>query len=102
MKRLAPRPLRLVLEHTVGDSAPPGLLASVQSAWPEVAGTLVAKEAEPVLERDGVVTIACSSAVWRQELELLAGELEERLNERLAGRARVAELRFRAGSSARS
>ena len=31
-------------------------------------------------ERDGVVTIACRSATWAQELDLLQEELLERLN----------------------
>ena len=66
------------------------LLAAAQSAWPAAAGARVAAEAEPVAERDGVVTIACRSATWAQELDLLQPELLERLNEALseAGRSR--------------
>jgi predicted nucleic acid-binding Zn ribbon protein len=33
-----------------------------------------------VAERDGVVTIACRSATWAQELDLLQPELVKRLN----------------------
>ena len=33
------------------------------------------REAEPVSERDGIVTVACRSAVWAQELDLMTGEL---------------------------
>ena len=83
-------------------AAPAGLLARVQAAWPEVAGPVVAAEAEPVSERGGVVTVACSSAVWAQELELLAGDLAARLNDRIGsagGDSRVAQLRFAVGRS---
>ena len=56
------------------------LLAAVQETWPGVAGDAVAAEASPVSERDGVVTVACRSATWAQELDLLQSELLERLN----------------------
>jgi hypothetical protein len=48
-----------------------------------------------------VVTVACRSSVWSQELAMMAPELVRRLNETLAedgGRAAVAELRFRVGT----
>jgi hypothetical protein len=48
--------------------------------------------------------VACESGVWAQELELLGGDLEARLNERLeaAGeQARVTRLRFVVGSAAK-
>jgi predicted nucleic acid-binding Zn ribbon protein len=75
--------------------APATLLAEVQRHWPIVAGEAVAGEAAPSAERDGVVTISCSSAVWAQELDLLSGELVERLNLAL-GRPAVRGLRCRA------
>jgi predicted nucleic acid-binding Zn ribbon protein len=102
MRRLAPRPLRLALERTAGMAAPAGLLPRVQAVWKEVAGAVVADEAEPVSEKDGVVTIACRSAVWAQELELLRRDLEARLNARLAGADEVVELRFRMASDGRA
>jgi predicted nucleic acid-binding Zn ribbon protein len=78
------------------------LLAAAQSAWPRAAGARVAAEAEPVAERDGVVTISCRSSTWAQELDLLGPELLERLNEALSGAGReprasaVKALRFTA------
>ena len=101
MRRSAPRPLRIALERAAGRVAPPGLLASVQSLWSEVAGPVVAEEAEPVSERDGVVTFDCRSAVWAQELELLGADLVDRLNAGLGGSQKVARLRFRTRSVAR-
>ena len=44
------------------------------------ASPAIAAEAEPVSEHDGVVTVACRSAVWAQELDLLAPDLVARLN----------------------
>ena len=67
-------------------------LAAVQRHWEEVVGPAVAAEAQPVSERGGVVTVACRSAVWAQELELLAPGVVAGLNERLGG-ARVTSLR---------
>jgi predicted nucleic acid-binding Zn ribbon protein len=101
MRRVAPRPLRLALERTTARAAPAGLLAGVQAVWKEVAGAAVAEEAEPVSERDGVVTIACRSAVWTQELELLGRDLQERLRARLGEAGEGLELRFRTASGAR-
>jgi predicted nucleic acid-binding Zn ribbon protein len=97
MRRLAPRPLRTVLDGVVGEARPAGLLAAVQSAWPEVAGAALAAAATPVSERDRTVTIACESGVWAQELELLGPDLTARLNERLravAEPAAVERLKF--------
>jgi predicted nucleic acid-binding Zn ribbon protein len=104
VRRLAPRPLSRALEGVVGETRPAGLLASVQSAWPEVAGPVLAASATPSSEREGVVTVRCESGVWAQELELLSADLERRLNDRLEGLgegARVQRLRFIVGSAAK-
>ena len=103
MRRLAPRPLASALTAAIGQARPAGLLASVQSAWGAVAGAALAAAAAPASERDGTVTVACESAVWAHELELLAPDLTARLNERLEGAgvpARVERLRFVVGSGA--
>jgi predicted nucleic acid-binding Zn ribbon protein len=99
MKRLAPRPLSTALDNVLPGVAPATLLAQVQAAWAEVAGTRMAAAAEPVSERDGVVTVACESGVWAQELELLAPDLLDRLEARLGARS-VGKLRFVVGSGA--
>jgi predicted nucleic acid-binding Zn ribbon protein len=69
-------------------------LAGVQRAWPEVVGPAIAAECEPVSERAGVVTVACGSSVWAQELSFMAPDLVVRLNAALGG-PKVAELRCR-------
>jgi predicted nucleic acid-binding Zn ribbon protein len=91
----------VALASVVGDARPAGLLATVQSAWPPVAGPALAAAATPASEQGGTVTIACESGVWAHELELLGSDLIARLNEHLeeAGEAaRVERLRFVVGS----
>lgn len=92
MRRRAPRPLAVALDRLVGDLAPATLLAEVQRAWPKVAGDLFENAADPVAERDGVVRVACRSAVYAQELELLSERVVAALNDHL-GRPAVTRLR---------
>jgi predicted nucleic acid-binding Zn ribbon protein len=75
VRRPAPRALSVALEGVVREAEPATLLARVQAVWPEVAGPGLSAHAAPVAERDGVVTVACESAVWAQELELLGLDL---------------------------
>ena len=91
-----PRPIAEALARVTAQAAPATTLARIQGCWDEVAGPVVAAEAEPVSERAGVVTVACRSAVWAAELELLSPGLVEGLNEALGGTA-VASLRFVVG-----
>jgi predicted nucleic acid-binding Zn ribbon protein len=103
VRRLAPRPLSEALAGAVRGARPAGLLAAVQSAWPDVSGAALAAAATPSSERAGMVTVSCESSVWAQELELLAPDLIARLNERLEGAGeagRVERLRFIVGSGA--
>ena len=97
MRRLAPRALSNALEGVVRDVAPATLLARVQGVWSEVAGPRLAAAAAPVSERDGVVTVACESGVWAQELDLLAPDLLSGLEGALGARV-VTRLRFVVGS----
>jgi predicted nucleic acid-binding Zn ribbon protein len=99
MRRAGPRPVGVALDRLTEAIAPATLLAEVQRAWPRAAGSFAAT-AEPVAERDGVVTVTCASAVWAQELDLLSERVVEALNEAL-GRAAVRRLRPRASSSPR-
>jgi len=73
-------PLAGALSAISDELTPQTLLADVQRAWSEVVGAAIADEAEPVSERSGVVTVACGSAVWAQELDLMGPEIVERLN----------------------
>jgi predicted nucleic acid-binding Zn ribbon protein len=100
MRRVGARPLSAALEQFVRTAAPATLLARVQSEWAEVAGRTVAAAAAPVSEREGVVKVACESAVWAAELELLAPDLLARLNAKLGSEdaGSVTRLRFVIGS----
>ena len=80
MSRLAPRRLGHALDRLTADLAPATTLARLQARWPDAVGPAIAAEAEPVAEREGVVTVACRSAVWAQELDLLGPDLVARLN----------------------
>lgn len=96
MKRLAPRPAGIAIDALSESLAPQTTLSSVQRVWADVAGELIAAQSEPTSERGGVVTITCSSAVWAQELDLLSGDLIERLNAVLEGQS-VTSLRCQSG-----
>jgi predicted nucleic acid-binding Zn ribbon protein len=88
-----PRPIAQALARVVERAAPATTLARIQRCWGDVAGEVIAAEAAPVSERSGVVTVACRSAVWANELELLSKGLVDGLNKSLGGSA-VASLRF--------
>jgi predicted nucleic acid-binding Zn ribbon protein len=92
VRRRGPRPIGLALDAMTDAIAPATVLAEVQRAWPRVAGERFARAAEPVSERDGIVTVACESAVWAQELDLLSERVIEALNEAI-GRPAVRRLR---------
>jgi predicted nucleic acid-binding Zn ribbon protein len=87
MRRRAPRPLAAALGGVSREMAPATLLARVQAAWPDAVGDVVAREATPVSEHDGALSVVCRSAVWANELELLAPEILEKLNASLGGPA---------------
>lgn len=99
MRRSTPRPVAAALDDLLSRAEPATALSRVQACWAEAVGPAIAGEAEPVAERAGVLTVACGSAVWAHELELLRGELLSRLNAALAecGSPPLSELRVRTG-----
>jgi predicted nucleic acid-binding Zn ribbon protein len=88
-----PRQIAEALARVTERAAPATTIARLQGVWESVAGPVIAAEAQPVSERGGVVTVACRSAVWASELDLLGPGLLEGLNEALGGSA-VGSLRF--------
>jgi len=94
--RRAPRPVSEAIRAAVDPIAPATPLAAVQSIWPEAVGEPIAAQSTPVSERDGVVTVACRSATWAQELDLLAAQTLEKVAARLPEGVSVEGLRFRA------
>jgi predicted nucleic acid-binding Zn ribbon protein len=75
--------------------APKTPLAAVQLAWSKAAGAAINRVASPVSERDGVITVACGSAGWAEQLDLLQDELLAKLRAALGGAEEVRGLRFR-------
>ena len=89
MRRHQPRPVGQAISALAERLAPQTPLAEVQRVWEAAVGAVVAAQAEPTGEREGVLVVTCSSAVWAQELDLMAPDLLARLNAHLDG----AELR---------
>jgi predicted nucleic acid-binding Zn ribbon protein len=86
-RRSAPRPLAPAFERVADAVMPRTLLAEVQRVWPAAAGAQLAAVATPVSERGGVVRVRCGSAVWAQQLDLLAPRVVEAINRELGRRA---------------
>ena len=80
------------LDSVTARIAPATVLAEIQMAWPEAAGAAFAASTQPTAERDGVVTVACVSGVWAQELDLMSERVLGALNAHL-GRTAVVRLR---------
>lgn len=96
MSRRAPRPVSDALSSVGEGLAPQTPLAAIQAVWERAVGPAIAAEATPVSVRDRTVTVACRSASWAEQLDLLQGELVERLNGELPEASRVRRLRLRA------
>jgi len=94
MRRREPRPLGHAISALAERLAPQTPLAAIQRVWPEAVGEVVAAQAEPTGATEGVVVVTCSSAVWAQELDLMAVDLVGRLNAALGGET-VRSLRCR-------
>jgi predicted nucleic acid-binding Zn ribbon protein len=93
-RRRAPRQASEAIRAALTRAAPKTGLASLQAAWAEAVGPQLAAVATPVSERDGEVTIECANTVWAQELDLMQGQLLERLKVHL-GESAPSRLRFR-------
>ena len=97
-RRRTPRPLGDVIQSAIEQVEPGTLLGAVQRSWAGAVGEGIAAEADPVSERDGVVTVACRSSTWAQELELLGDQIASKLRRELPDRAALRGLRFTAGA----
>jgi predicted nucleic acid-binding Zn ribbon protein len=92
MRRRAPRPLGIALDVLTARLAPATLLGDVLGVWEAAAGPAIAREAAPVSERAGTLTLQCSSAVWMQEIDLMGPQLVAQVNA-LLGAERVTAVR---------
>jgi predicted nucleic acid-binding Zn ribbon protein len=96
-RRRAPRQASAAIRAARDRAAPRTSLAAVQAAWAGVVGEQLAAVATPVSERAGTLTIECADSVWAQELDLMQGQLLERLGDEL-GELAPSALRFRVNS----
>ena len=80
MRRTQPRPLSHAVAALADRLSPQTTLAEVQRVWPDAVGDVIAAQAEPTGEREGVLTVTCTSAVWAQELDLMGPDLVGRIN----------------------
>jgi predicted nucleic acid-binding Zn ribbon protein len=99
VRRRAPRPLGIAVDAFAATLAPATPLARVQRVWAQAVGDAVAREAEPVAVRDSTLTVACRSAVWAHELDLMSAAVVAALNDALDGPVLEA-LRCRADGAA--
>ena len=93
-QRRAPRPLASAIGEALDRAEPATLLAAVQSAWPDAVGEAIAREATPVSEGSGVITVACSSSAWAQELDLLGAKILAKIEPKLPEEPHLEGLRF--------
>jgi predicted nucleic acid-binding Zn ribbon protein len=93
-RRRTPRPLARAIGEALERAEPATLLAAVQRAWPGAVGEAIAREATPVAERSGVVTVACSSSAWSQELDLLGAQILAKIRPNLPSGTALEGLRF--------
>lgn len=85
MRRRAPRPLGVAVDAFAASLAPATPLARVQQVWAQAVGGAVAREAEPIAVHDCTLTVACRSAVWAHELDLMSADVVAALNDALGG-----------------
>jgi len=64
--------------------------------WDAAVGRQVAATARPVSFRDGILTVAVSSAPWMQQLTFLKRNMVDKLNEQL-GRPLIRDIYLKAG-----
>lgn len=93
-RRRAPREAASAFRAARDLAAPKTGLAAVQGGWAAAVGAQLAAVAEPVSERAGTLTIECIDSVWVAELDLMQGQLLERLRETIGDDAPEA-LKFR-------
>ena len=78
-------PLAQLMETALRNAGLQKRLAEYQAveAWEQVVGSAVAEQARATVIRGGVLFVDVKSSVWMQELQLLRGDIIERLNAHL-------------------
>jgi len=69
-------------------------LVALRKRWPEIAGTLVSRNATPLSLRNGVLTVVVRNHAWAQELRMSKIPMIERIRETVGERIPVSDIRF--------
>lgn len=71
------------------------LETEMYARWEELAGRAINLKTSKLAFKDGVLTVFLTSSVLRNELSLRKSGLLEHINQRMAGKVKIRELRFR-------
>lgn len=71
------------------------LETEIYARWEELAGKAINLKTSKLNFREGVLTVFLTSSVLRNELSLKKTRLMEHINQRMAGRTEIREIRFR-------
>ena len=93
------RRLSEVLKDALGKSPlRRGLLQQeIFAGWKDVVGEEIARHSEILGLSDGILWVRVEGSVWAQELNLLKGQIQQRLEQQL-GEGTVQDVRFHSGS----
>ena len=102
MRRKDAAPLSSILDAFLESLRIPhvAFLVSLRKRWPEIAGTLVSRNATPLSLRNGVLTVVVRNHAWAQELRMSRTTMLERIRETAGERIPVSDIRFAVGSLA--
>ena len=102
MKRKDAAPLSSILEAILESLRIPhvAFLVALRKRWPEIAGTLVSRNATPLSLRNGVLTVVVRNHAWAQELRMSKIPMIGRIRETVGERIPVSDIRFTVGSLA--
>jgi len=96
VKRKDAAPLSSILDAFLESLRIPhvAFLVALRKRWPEIAGTLVSRNATPLSLRNGVLTVVVRNHAWAQELRMSKIPMIERIRETVGERIPVSDIRF--------
>lgn len=99
MRRKDPAPLSSILDAFLESLRIPhvAFLVSLRKRWPEIAGTLVSRNAIPLSLRNGVLTVVVRNHAWAQELRMSKTTMIGRIRETVGERIPLSDIRFTVG-----
>ena len=92
-------PIGRVLEKTIrGFRKPSDMdLTRIWECWDEVAGEVVAENAQPAAFKGHILVVHVTSSTWIHQLRFVQDELTSKLNQAL-GKELVREIKFKTGA----